>query len=285
MISIDFVAGSHGRFLEYVCNKYVAGTNADHSPFNNLGASHLVTKEYLAGKVFYANHYSELKLPVTKKLIRISFQPDDLLPLTAGTFFRAGDANLQEEQLDINTYFKLKNSYFHELVDSINATYPEADLSIANPDCPRHILREFFKFGFKDINTNGFMNKLGELVYSSEHEVFDFPYKNFYNKELFVNGIESVAGWYGVSDIDTSGLDSLWLEFYNKQRHKNLKSQCDAIIDAVVKLENVTIGNLSILQESYINGMLEKQFDKEMPFYQPSYFKTTNEIISYLCLK
>lgn len=285
MISIDFVAGSHGRFLEYVCNKHVARTTAEHSPFNKLGASHLVTKEYLDSKVFYADHYSELKLPIAKKIIRITFDYDDLLPLTVGTFFRAGDSNIEEGQLDINTYSKLKDSFFYSLIDSINSTYPEANLSPVNPDCPRHILREFFKFGFRDPETNGFVQKLKELNYSLEHDVFDFPFKNFYNKELFVQGIKAISKWTGVNDINTSELDSLWAEFYDKQKHKHLKSYCDSIIDAVVKLENVPISNLSILQESYVNGMLEKQFNKEMPFYQPLYFKTTNEIISYLCLK
>mgnify|MGYP003633370510 CR=1 FL=1 len=40
MISIDFVPGSHGHFLEYVCNKYIMGQSIDFNPFNSIGASH-----------------------------------------------------------------------------------------------------------------------------------------------------------------------------------------------------------------------------------------------------
>lgn len=286
MISIDFVAGSHGKFLEFVCNKFIVKINIDYSPFNHLGASHaLFPKGYLPNKVFYARHYSELKIPLSDRVIRITFTPDDLLSLSSGAFLRAGDSNIQEEHLDIDTYYKLKNSFFSELIELINHAYPEVRLSETNPDCPRHVLREFFKFGFKHPENNGFTHKLNELVYPLGHDVFDFPYKNFYNKELFVTSIESIAQWFNNGDVDTNEVSSLWTDFYARQRHKDLKSQCDIIIDAVLNLKDCDIENLTILQESYINGILEDRFGKEMPFNQPIYFKTTNEIIRYLCLK
>ena len=34
-ISIDFVAGSHGHFLEYMCNRFIADIGIDFAPFKD----------------------------------------------------------------------------------------------------------------------------------------------------------------------------------------------------------------------------------------------------------
>ena len=64
--------------------------------------------------------------------------------------------------------------------------------------------------------------------------------------------------------LNTDGLDLVWQEFYDQQFQKDLKYYCDTIIDQVIALENKPIPKLSMLQESYINGILEKKFSIEM---------------------
>lgn len=285
MICIDFVAGSHGNFLEYVCNTHIFRIKSDQLPFNQLGASHLKSNNYNNKRKFYANHFSELDLPLSNKVVRITFGHDDLLLLTSGTFFRAGDAGIDVNQLDVDTYHKLKNSiFFVDIINEINSAYPDERISEHNPNCPRHVLREFFKFGFKIPGSNGFMKKLQQLIYPNDHNVIDFPYKNFYNKDLFLSGINNIANWLDKT-IDINEVNTIWEIFYQKQIFRNYKIQCDSIISAVINRENITIDPLTLLQESYINGILEKKFNKEMPFYQTTYFKTTDEIINHLCLK
>lgn len=285
MISIDFVAGTHGNFLEFVCNKFIAKQELEFLPFNYLGASHVKSDQYKSNRIFLADHYSELKIIPSKKLIRISYKHDDLLSLMSGCFYRAGDANLEEDLLEVNTFNKLKNiKFFSYLIESINSAYPENKISADNPDCPRFVLREFFKFGFKDPLINGFSEKLKKLTYPNDYNVVDFYYDEFYNKKLFIKKLALVAQWYGTT-LRTDELDLVWQEFYNRQFQKNLKYQCDVIIDQVLALDNQPIPKLSMLQESYINGNLEKRFSREMPFMQIDYFTTTGEIINHLCLK
>jgi hypothetical protein len=283
MISIDFVAGTHGNFLEYVCNVYIFNLEVEYLPFNFLGASHLKTKKYLDNRVFVANHYSELNIPLHKKIVTIKFEYDDLLLLTSNAFFKAGDSNIHNNDLEVNTYNKLYNSkYFVDLIERINNAYPENIISKDNPNCPRHILREFFKFGFADPNINGFTKKLEQLVYEHSYDVIDFHYKNFYNKDLFLEGIEKISCWTGTK-IKSNGLENLWQEFFKRQIFRDNKTQCDKIIKCVKDRIEHPIPNLTMLQESYINGTLEKEFGVEMPFYQPVYFTDTKEIIKHLC--
>ena len=94
LVSIDFVAGCHGNFLEYMCNKFIAKLPITFSPFNNLGASHIRQNNYYKNAVFIAKHYSELSLPTENRIVKISYDCDDLLPLTSVCFLRAGNSNI-----------------------------------------------------------------------------------------------------------------------------------------------------------------------------------------------
>jgi len=122
MISIDFVPGSHGHFLEYVCNKYIMGQQIDFDPFNSAGASHakFQNEEYNRDKQFSALHYSIENIPRTDDVVRITVDHDDLLLLTAGTFLRAGDSNINLDHLETNTFNILSGSkYFSYLIDAL----------------------------------------------------------------------------------------------------------------------------------------------------------------------
>ena len=117
-VSIDFVAGSHGNFLEFVCNKFIAKVDITFSPFNSLGASHVKTQDYIDNRVFLADHYVLQRHQLTRKIIRITFDKDDLLQLLSVCFLRAGNANIDHNLLEHNTYKKLNNINFKNLIPS-----------------------------------------------------------------------------------------------------------------------------------------------------------------------
>jgi len=77
-------------------------------------------------------------------------------------------------------------------------------------------------------------------------------------------------------------LESLYSRFIAQVPFLDHKSQCDTIIDAVVANQSINISNLSLFQESYINGNLQKIFNKEMPFQQDSYFTNTKDVLYYI---
>lgn len=281
-ISIDFVAGSHGHFLEYVCNRFIAKQKINFSPFDSLGASHASTAEYQQKKIFKCNHYSNYQMPTELNVVKISFGNDDLLALSSVCFLRAGNSNIDVSALENNTYNKLKDGFFKDLINKITLAYPNIVLNASTPNCPRYILREFFKFGFKTPKINGFTSKLQELQYSANINVFDFEFNHFYNTEKFITNITRISQWCGITIDQIDQLELLHTEFLSKQIFKDHKQQCDYIIDMINKKQNIPITNLTILQESYINGCLENLYNIEMPFMQEKYFNLTQDVLYYL---
>lgn len=283
-VSIDFVNGSHGRFLEFVCNKFIANLpDKDYNIFNTLGASHNRSPDYYKEYVFLAKHFSICKLMVFPTVIRIRFETSDLLNLHSVSMWRAADdVSIDNDVLEQDTYNKLNNKVYISLLDNLCVNYPDLKLSESNPDCPRYVLREFFKFGFKDPENHGLMQLQRQMTYDLSHKVFDFDFKNFYNTDMFVESIETLALWLGYKVSNLPALVDLHHEFLQKQIYKDSKTQADDIILAVQNRHDKNIPRLSLLQESYINATLENLYQVEMPFVQPVYFSTTAQILKHL---
>jgi hypothetical protein len=141
-IYIDFQGGSHGNYLEFVCNRFLAGIKvANPLPFNKQSAAH--TKQYLEDPIFKSNHYTTYGLALNNEiLISIHIEPDDLLALQCTSLLRAGDRNIRPEALEVYTYHKLCNpdyqSVLHNLIDSFfnNKDMIAAYRAIADPSWP-----------------------------------------------------------------------------------------------------------------------------------------------------
>lgn len=129
MIAIDFQAGQHGNFLEFVCNKFLAGVSCGDNPFDNHGASH--NKVYYAPRVFISGHYFQQNPPMpptAERVISIQIDADDLLPLSCISLLRAGNLGIDANFLEIDTYHKLNNIYYQSTLDNLIKSFFQGHL-------------------------------------------------------------------------------------------------------------------------------------------------------------
>jgi len=301
MIAIDFQAGAHGNFLEFVCNKAV-GVGVVGSPFNARGAAH--HKRYIGKKLFHANHYSFLPSlggALPPHVISIQITHDDLLPLSQISLLRAGDLALDNNDLDVNTYHKLNNVNYRWVLDNLISKFFEGqvsrsfdairdpswpkittvnefkqlpqhiqqecrdvhnlellELSDMTPDCPRHILGEFFEIGFVDSQNHGFMTQQQRMQYQ-DRDVYVFPFASFYNTELFVQQINAIIKWANLIAIDISNIVQLHKEFLTKQPYACSKQKCDLIVQQCITNDDFDLPTVTLMEESYINAQLTRQ--------------------------
>ena len=328
MIYIDFQAGSHGNFLEFVCNKYLANIAIGNStPFNSNGAAH--DKKYLERKQFNAGHWFEFptakQFIVDTRVITVKIQPDDLLPVTAVSLLRAGDYNIDNDLLEIDTYNKLKKisdyrsflqdikeSYFrdtrvegYQIVQDTSwpniTTAQEFDqlpehiktecenihklvlpmFDEQNSDCPRYVLREFFKIGFINPAQQGFMKRQHLMTYDASNQTTTFPFSCFYHADQFFNELEKLSKWLDMPLNVTPELISLHEQFVNKQPYRNIKTECDHILHRIYNNEVFELPKLVLLQESYLNACLEKHYGVEALFDQPQWFANSQQILEH----
>ena len=322
MIYIDFQGGAHGNYLEFVCNKFLAGVLCNESPFNKLGASH--SQGYIGDKKFQRGHYSEepqIKF-IDSKIISIQINHDDLLPLSSISLLRAGDYGIDNDKLEINTYHKFNNQNYRwvldnlvdkffqtQIQDSYNAVKDDSwpnvssinefnnlpkwirdecknvhnlkllQLTDQNPDCPRYVLREFFKIGFRYPDQAGYITKQKKMIYDSSNDVWIFPFKNFYNLQDFLDQIHLIGKWCRLPLQNLSELEKLHDQFLARQPYKDSKKFCDQLIKKIHQKELFVLPKLDLLQESYISGELEKYYDCEISIERVEWFKHSKEIL------
>jgi hypothetical protein len=283
-IPIDFVAGSHGHFLEITLNTFF-GITEKFNPFTPLGTSHITNSNYLKNKVFQAKHWSELypdQIQNVPKLISICFKHDDLLLLSSVSLLRAGDFDLDNNQLENDTYNKLNNKFYKGTLDLILKSYPFLNVDKKNSSIPRNVLREFYKFGFADPNINGYWIKQQEMQYSHNTKVFYFEFSNVYDIDKFVAAIKKLELFVGMKFNFCDDFFNLHSQFLSTITYVTHKQQCDQIVQAVIEHQDLTFTNLTLFQESYINGQLENHYRKEMPFHNLNYFTSTKDMLQYI---
>ena len=282
IIPIDFLAGSHGNFLETILNKYFGFVDKENT-LTATGTSHNKSDSYLQQRVFWARHWFEnyqSQLTTFEKIISVRFSQDDLLLLSSVSLLRAGDMNINNDCLEIDTRRKLNNEFYKDILSLIYRSYPFLDTQA--PSIDRYVLREFFKFGFRNPDCNGYWIKQQQMIYPAESQVFYVDFDSFYNIDRLTTTIRQLETFVGRT-FDFSP------EFYQEHErflsfipYHNHKSTCDQIVQAVLDGKDIVVPPLTLFQESYINGTLERLFQREMPYHQPDYFTSTKDMLYYI---
>lgn len=329
MIYIDFLPGAHGNYLEFVCNKFLANIQTDNTPFNSLGASH--NKTYLGKKQFVAGHYFEFHGKKTvfrdSKIISIQISNNDLLPLSSISLLRAGDHNIDNNCLEINTYNKWNNANYRWVLDNLLGSFfqyqiqesynavkdvswplvstlddftnlPQwiqdecinihnlklLELNSDYPDCPRNILREFFKLSFKYPDQSGFKTQQKKMIYNASNDVYIFPFVVFYNTELLIQELIKVAAWAGYQFLPNNDFYSLQQEFLQRQPYKNSKKICDQLLLNIFNTKIFDFPQLDLLQESYLTAHIELHYNTELP-NTDNWFTNSQDIFKFIDYK
>lgn len=283
MIPLDFVPGTHGHFLEYVLNRLLNILDDYQDPFTALGTSHAQSTAYRRAREIYCGHWYRSNiyaLEHSDRVIRITFEPEDVLLVTSMSLLRAADLQIDNNTLHIETAQKLQNQFYMEFLENIYRAYPNIHRT---PDIPRHILREYFKFGFRDFALNGYWQELQRLLAVKVNDCFEFDIKTIYDHDRLLDRLGVLQRWLDRPlDLANNWLPEAHAKFLSKVPYLNSKDQCDQIVDAVVGRQSAPIPALTLLQESYINGRLEHLFGREMPFDQTDYFTNTESMLHYL---
>jgi len=159
-------------------------------------------------------------------------------------------------------------------------------LNDKSPNCPRNILREFFKFGFKTPYNHGFISEqrkvLSQPTYSN-NDVFYFEFSSFYDVTMFKDELRRLGEFLSIDVIvfDDEFYD-IYNEFISNNKYINSKKKCDSIINSILN-DNSTIElNLDLMEESYIDAKIELQRDVQMPTDDITYFGTSSELRNYI---
>ena len=125
---------------------------------------------------------------------------------------------------NINDYNNLPPHIKQECEQVLGLTVLRLDQH--NPNCPRFVLREFFKIGFKQPELNGLMQQQASMKYDASCDVYHFPFHAFYVPKLFVAEIELISKWMEVDSVDLDKIGQLHAQFLQRQPYAQSRQKC-----------------------------------------------------------
>lgn len=302
MIYIDFVPGTHGQYLAYACNRYFTESYYLDSfeLYDNLGRAHRSSTEFIANKTFDAQHLFELddNTNFGSKIIRITFESDDMFYLTDRYLTKAGAYTVEIDNLTHNTYQKLNNEQHRPILDNlINGwCHPQwlsqtkqafiQQLGVCSltrldelyPDCPEWILREFYKINF-DSQSNGLTQRLRK--FAPEVAVFYFPLRCILDAKGFIDKMIELAAWL---EVDIYSIGNLIKEHSHFLRLQSISrdQQTTSIGTALIAGINRDITHFDWLQQAWVWHKAEWIFEQRLTNVPQTFYNNTNEILEAL---
>jgi hypothetical protein len=296
MIHIDYQGGAHGNYLEFVCNKIAGITigtpfNSAGASHNKLYTAKKIfdadhysfwPRPMMFDKIISIQiDTDDLLLLQQISLLRAGTHKHDANQLEIDTYNKLNNHTYRWILENILQNFfvnQIQNSYdsvrdpswpnattledFKNLPDWIQKECAEKhklellELSPDCPDCPRTILREFFQIGFEQPENSGFIVRQSQMKYEMTKQVYQWPYRCFYNATEFLQEIKKVADWANISYTCQDNIEELHNMFLQKQPYKNSKIKCNKIVK---EIQNNMIPNLvdtTLIEEAYINAKL-----------------------------
>lgn len=259
---IDFFGGLHGNYLELVVNVFIDQLEFDlkRPLFNENGACHLKNDypEYVP--ITKADHWSFNRIPFDDddRVIRIVPKKQDMLIAVTNNFLRAGDQNIDIENLEKNTLFKMQK--YPKLKNYMEQIKQDLGTKI---DYSRAQIRNYFYSMFHD-DKNG-IDMYNYFDTSTKH-YHEFPFRSFFNFTEFVIALNQIAKFVELEFQPSTDLWSLHSDFLSKNQgyHSNLK--CQKIIDSIFSRTPMQL-DLTIIEEAWINYQLSQIVD----FYDQSF--------------
>jgi len=130
------------------------------------------------------------------------------------------------------------------------------ELTPSSPDCPRHILREFFQIGFENPSNAAFITQQQLMCYDECVDVYEFPFGAFYDRQQFMDQLDQIATWARIQ-YNTQQVEQLHALFLEKQPYKDSKSKCDHVVQQLINNRGPR-PKLTLIEEAYVNAMLRK---------------------------
>jgi hypothetical protein len=272
-IQIIYAPGTFGHLLRWILDRFSPDCRFQHinDPWDENNRVHERHEKKLYNKKFIRSHqvrYDSLSLSVSpdaEKII-ITFNKDELLFVERCSFYRnPGNENEQRRYQNIisnstNTVLSL-----FDLKQTVNS---------------KMVAKEISKIQLHDHENHSWWNTMLQFISHPNHQHFTID--AFFNNELFVSQLEKVDKRFKLDlQIDKKIIESI-VNRINQMYVVQTKNRAQKVLDAIKNKENVDCSQLDILEQAWIEVILEKQHDSLIFPYGTNWFENTDQINEFL---
>jgi len=180
-------------------------------------------------------------------------------------------------------------SDFHDLSNEIQQEYinrfgqPFFGVSEEYPDCPKNVLRNYFKLEFKNMSDN-YTSDYFMLDFSAytnpllDRNVYYMPYQSFYRTDRFLEEITKIKEFFSL-EFENFEIENLHHKFLKRQPYKDTVEKIDNIIQHITNQEQMVFPELTVIEEAFINNKVEGTYHIELPIGPIEFPKSVTELV------
>lgn len=270
MIEILYSSGSHGKFLELLLNLF-SGTKIKVNPITETVHTYDRIK-YEQPAIFRAIHDISYSSPDCNKLINIRVRPQSYMKYIAVCFNRTAGVNIILEELDKDTFNKIR---LHTIFSSF-LTPLQTISGLDSGDVEIKYLREWARLCFFD-NTFDVVEQFTKTaVYLAPDYVIDF--ECFYNDNKLLTQCKLILEKFNVPMVPIENIHDYLIPFTQNNRYRNIDIDLKLITQAIINKQDYRFNSENFIKQAWIDNWLKLHYNVDIKL-QNEYWHSTKEII------
>ena len=268
-INVLYAPGTFGNCLRWLLDKFTGNPklhNID-SPWDSDNRVHGF-ENVLSGNFPRAHQQKGLDEDGPKdhlEKIIISFDPKDMLFIERCGFHR--DPGNETD-----------TARYKNVVDGFNQKFISE--SFGNDFSNKHVAKEIMKIKFHNDKQNAYWNSMLDFIRDERHQKFDMY--SLWDTEKLALELDAISNRFALNmQIDKKVLDNVTNKIKNNHVVET-KGRADEVLRAISEDMNVYCGDLDIVEQAYIETVLEKKHDSVLFPFGTNWFSNSKDIVEFL---
>ena len=271
-IQIIYAPGTFGNLLRWLLNRFSPDCKFQHinDPWDIDNRVHERDEKELYNKKFIRSHQVRDKGgyepdPDAEKII-ITFDKDELLFVERCGFYRnPGNENEQ------GRYQSIISASTNNLLKLFNYNSNKTS---------KMVEKELCKIQWHDHENHTWWNSMFKFM--ADPKCNQFKIDAFFNKDLFVSQLEKIDKRFKLNlQIDEKIIENITNKI-SQMYVIQTKNRAYEVLHAIKNKENIDCSQLDILEQSWIEVILEKQYRSLIFPYGTNWFENTNQINEFV---
>lgn len=271
-IQVIYAAGTFGHLLRWLLDRFSPDCKFTHinDPWDTDNRVHERDEKELYNKRFTRSHQVRDKNgyepdPNAEKIV-ITFDKNELLFVERCMFYRVSGHETEEGR--------------YQTIIS-NSTNALLNLFNYNSNTPlKMVAKELCKIQWHDHENHIWWNTMFKFMSNSKYSHFTID--AFYNKNLFVSQLEKIDRKFKLNlQIDEKIIENITNKI-SQMYVIQTKNRAEKVLDAIKNKENIECNQLDILEQAWIEVILEKQHDSLIFPYGTNWFENTQQINEFM---
>ena len=142
------------------------------------------------------------------------------------------------------------------------------------------IIKEMYKINFHDAENHEYWKSMREFCNNKNH--YQVPLECLWQKDMLISELEKISKHFNLNlTIEEKVIDIAVDKIKNNSLVKT-RMRVHVVLNAILDKNNIDCSDLDIIEQAWIETMLEKQYDNIIFPYGNNWFKNTKQIIDFL---